>query len=508
MFLRINRISFYLREDVQLGFRQVELYSGSVNVALNSKVIVNYPEIGYDPQNMVDGKGDKVTLTKKMLRPTITLELDKFYEITRMILISPENLKNYYLHMTIGTPDGPYNATLPGDLPKIREYVPLKYVEKERVKHIINFQEFEKIVNDRKVEFKEVRGLPDFVSRGSATDEELFKIASFFITPAKVLSNVRPDVQKRICLAYPDYQFCNICSYNSDDSTCKEINSKFCKGNIATDPFCEKYAIHNKLYLDAKPYCGKLDNLLHTPLCRELFPKNSDCASNGCSVSKNLYEDACKNSTDPRCGCINHELLRKNREKALKDQLNLPLERTTKNIEDQIKVFERAGRTADADKLKQILPNVLDKIKEYYYFVAYGLTPVSSTCLIESCRDGKYPVTEKCGLTTFILATCFNTIDVTALLGGTIRFQGSNTQTCKQTINLGKCSTSDCPKGYKCIEGECRAGCMEGKCPPGYKCFNGYCTKGEEEKPNGRSWLIWVIIIFILILIFLIVLSF
>ena len=507
MFLRSSKIFFGLRGDAQLGFKQVEIYSGSENVALTSKVTVQDLLPGSNPQSMINGKGDLDTLTKKMLNPKITIDLNKVYEITRIVLIFPENLKVESLNIFIVTNTGVDYSVFPGVLPQKYEFVPLLYVAKERQKYLITREEFERIVNDRRVEWREVRGLADFVSRGSATNEELFKIAPFFIDPRKVLLNIPSNIQKQLCLTYPDYQFCNICEYNSNDSTCKEINSKFCKGSYGTDQFCEKYAVHNKLYLDAKPYCTKLDNLLHTPLCRELFPKNSDCPGDGCSISKNLYEDACKNSKDSRCGCINHEMLQKNREKALHEQLNIPLEKTTKSIEDQIKVYEKLGEKEKALKLKQMLPKALDKIKEYYYFVAYGLTPVPPTCLIKSCQDGSYPVTQKCSLTTFVLAMCFNTIDITALLGGSIRFQG--TQQCNQTINLGKCSSNDCPKGYKCLNGECKAECIDGKCPQGYKCDNGYCSKGDEEIPlPTNNWIIWLIAIFIIIILLIIVIIF
>lgn len=482
----------------QLQFSQIEIYSGNVNVALYKKVIVKDLLPGSNANYCVDGVilDGKITATKKMDMPTITIDLGSKYRITSISLYIPANITLNNLQVLYND----FSSALP---PQIRGKYTFEIIEY----HNLNYEKMDeslawRIIWDTKISHV-ADGSPGryrFVSRGNASDRDLLFVAPFFTNPEQVVKVTSIPERKSFCLDNPNYLSCKgICQATDTDEYCIKYNGKLCRDMIGSTKYCQDYVMANNKIIDGKPYCKDIYELSSLPMCKGLYPKNSDCPSSNCQVSKDLYETACKDSRDEKCGCINHKLLAENREKALKQYLGEPLNRINKDIDLAISLARQRGDVGSVRKLEEMRPIALNKVKEYFYFVSHNYLPVSSQCIIDDCRDGKLPVTNACKLTTFISAVCLNSINITQLLGGRITFGG--TQSCKQTINIGGCDRNNrCGGGLECINGQCKIKCKDGNCPSGYECINGHCDKNEESEGFNMQWIIIIFIIIIVVI--------
>ena len=510
MFKRLKSLILRQRGTGQLSFRQIEIYSNQTNVALGSEVIVHTLETGSSANNMIDGiiKDDKTTTTKKMLDPSITINFTPAL-ITNVIIYAAKNfvmpnvevfyieegkeqMERWQVIPRIPAKDNWQYEFAPTIFVNTRTKSPPEEVEAIARKLYNAYQINGNILAPTAVKF--------------ATPEEIMKIVHRFQNAKQIIHLIQKEAET-FCRANPSHESCGLmCDPLSDSPFCKDINYAYCSQPGAYGSrFCTNYIIQNKRYdIDRQnEICKNIDELTNLPVCEGLYPRTENDRETNIK-----YNQICRDSSDKRCTCINHKLLLENRELAIKEQLDLPKKKITDDIEKRVKELEKEGKIKEAQILRAKIPSVLDKIEEYYRFVAFGLTPVSSQCIIPACRDNQYKSTEKCELNTFVLAVCFNTIDVNALENNIIRFTNTSQQ-CQQTITLGRClNDKTCPHGYVCNKGQCQVGCntTDKKCNlPGYGCVNGFCVKTESQEEN-KDWLLYLIIFLILVIIVIIAL--
>lgn len=521
MIKKIDKIIIsYPGNERTLSLSQIEAYDEfRNNVALGGKVDQNsyyrmengkpYP----NPQNVTSGdirpilESFSARSKDKSKNPSITVTL-KSPSFVNLIKVIPTNYENYDYKLL--SPEI-FVQTYLGQEPVYR------YLIKNFSSTGFSFrpEAFERLNTDpvdieKQLKFAFERGVEgrlnskgyEFVKRNNGiADEELFSVATAFTNPEVVMANINFDKMVGYCKSHPYYRGCNIlCPYDSDKAQCKDFLSGFCKDKYGKYQKCQDFAEKNKelVYLEIKKICSNMNDMTQRMICQSFFTKNAyDCKDNLCLTSKQIYEDLCKNSSDPRCKCINHQQLIRGREEALKNLLDPAVKNTEKTINEAIKKYPKF-----ADKLRKIKPEVIEKVREYFYYVSYGFLPVAAQCLISECRDGILPSTTECKLTTFISAFCFNSININNLMEGRITFSGN--QSCKIEIGLDCGPDKDCGPGQKCVNGKCRRECVEGKCLPGSECIGGVCQSKDDKEPSSFNWTYFLYGLLFFLIIFLI----
>lgn len=332
-----------------------------------------------------------------------------------------------------------------------------------------------------------------FIDKGEANSYDLFKIANYFINKDEILKLINVEDIQKFCGLNPYNSICN--KYCPPDSNIKDCiltwrNKCFKTGNTCNilhnkecQIFCSSHSNECISELDKNNLCKK-DNLLNSPFCNDFYMeglRNCDKKNNlYCSQSRKIFNDICKdNIDDPRCKCINKKQRDIARDKELEKYVDMAKYNVNKQIDEALKDPKFPENLKEP--LEKNRKRAIDTIIDYFAILSFGSHSVPSQCLIRECRDGTLPVIDSCKITTFILAVCFQSIDIRALAENSRIIFTGNTHICNININLGNSckNDSDCKSipGGKCINGTCVLPCENGKCQKDHICVNGYCLK-------------------------------
>jgi hypothetical protein len=308
-----------------------------------------------------------------------------------------------------------------------------------------------------------------------------------FAVTSRFRGRTYEDIIREYCknnMRFSDCTNQEICPANSENADCRQgyINTCFNPNspyNINNTSECSRFCGTR----ENKGLCNNEFKLPTTRFCKntdfdDMFKKDRFCygfyeksvyncnAMTGvdkdiCETAVSKYEHLCdlpENQNKPECICISPKGLANNRKKYFDDQEDKTRNTIIREIDNIIKNGKVENRDLTQDEIRRLetfKTQVAIAIKDQFDKYRSDLQGVPTVCFVDECRasENRNKVIKPCLLTNLIIASCFNTLNIGALLGGVIRGTIVN-QTCNITVGT-KCENGKCPNGFTCEKDFC-----------------------------------------------------